>query len=233
MLQAGGRLADVIARPAHRQRALAADHLGQVGAGDEFHHQEMPLAGGFRVVDRHHVGMIEAGGGAGLAHEAIHGRGIGQQLGVDRPSAPRAAARRDARRSRPCPSPRNPTAAARDSGDDRPGRPAPTPGSRGPRERPGRSAGRGRGTAASRARWPAARPAAADTPAPAPATRGARRFAPVRRRARRPGLPPATTAPRIARPPRTARTPGRSAAGSPRKGRDRSADRAPGMFPRP
>ena len=83
MLQAGGRLADVIARPAHRQRALAADHLGQVGAGDEFHHQEMPLAGGFRVVDRHHVGMIEAGGGAGLAHEAIHGRGIGQQLGVD------------------------------------------------------------------------------------------------------------------------------------------------------
>ena len=128
---------------------------------------------------------------------------------------------------RPCPSPRNPTAAPRDSGDDRPGRPAPTPGCAGLAKdqvdqqgvggKPLQVGLDGRLLAPPQPILQLQRQQLAEQGALLQCGGGDLGQAFLQRR----------RCARIARPPRTARTPGRSAAGSPRKGRDRSADRAP------
>ncbi len=57
VLQAFGRLADVLAGLGDRQRSSLADNLGQVDAVDVLHHQEVSVAGLLGVVGRDDVGM--------------------------------------------------------------------------------------------------------------------------------------------------------------------------------
>ena len=56
-------------RPRRRHRALLADHVAQGVPGDVLHHQEDGAVVVALVEDRDHVGVVEPGGRARLAHE--------------------------------------------------------------------------------------------------------------------------------------------------------------------
>ena len=71
-------------QPPGVERALAAQRLGQRRTGDVSHDQEGPAVIGPRVEHRHHVGMVQGGGGAALALEATDPSGIGgKRVGHD------------------------------------------------------------------------------------------------------------------------------------------------------
>ena len=66
-----GDLAEQGDRPRRRQRPLAVDQPAQVAALDQAHRDDQLAVDLARVVDRHHRRVVEAGGEAGLAQEAL------------------------------------------------------------------------------------------------------------------------------------------------------------------
>ena len=73
-------------RPGRRHRRLLADHVAQGVPGDVLHDEEdgvLPVGGVVAlVVDAHHVGVVEPGGGAGLADEPLGELTVVAEAGV-------------------------------------------------------------------------------------------------------------------------------------------------------
>ncbi len=80
-LQPVGRLTDVIAGQADRERPLLANELGEVGAVDEFKNEIIATVDFVRVERGDDVGMNDLGDRANLVQEQFHGAIGRQQLG--------------------------------------------------------------------------------------------------------------------------------------------------------
>ena len=65
------------------QRAVATDDLGECVARHELHGHEVGAAVLTPVVDAHDVRVVQAGGGLGLAAEALHEVGVARVLGKE------------------------------------------------------------------------------------------------------------------------------------------------------
>ena len=85
VLQADGRLADVVAGAQQVHRPGLLDDLLQAGAVHVFHDQEVQVLVLVDVVGADDVGMVEGGDGAGFAVEALERGGV---LGLGGRAAP-------------------------------------------------------------------------------------------------------------------------------------------------
>jgi hypothetical protein len=81
--QRGGDIGGHIGRPFRLQAAFGAEDVGQAAAVHELHHDVVRLRLLAPVVDAHDVGVVQVGGGLGLAPEALHERRVGGVLGEE------------------------------------------------------------------------------------------------------------------------------------------------------
>ena len=78
-----GHLGADLGGPAGKQGALAAKDISQAAAIDQFHDDEIGVAGLAPVVDPDDVGVGQVGGGLGLAPEALDEGFVVGELGVE------------------------------------------------------------------------------------------------------------------------------------------------------
>jgi hypothetical protein len=83
MLEAQGRLADVVTGVRHRQWALPLEHVGQAQPRHELHDEHVQVARLLRVVGGDDIRVGQLGRGLDLAAEALQGVGVGEYGPVD------------------------------------------------------------------------------------------------------------------------------------------------------